>query len=94
MLMSMLKSIQALSNYKNVLRPCLVFGLQGESFLPSSIYLRSLCVFLAANSATRKLKWFGINENGAEFGSNKFSGVYSKDYTWYGLSKIDVGTLH
>lgn len=36
-----------------------------------------------------KLKWFGINESGAEFGETKIPGLYNKDYTWYDTKTID-----
>ena len=36
-----------------------------------------------------KLKWFGINESGAEFGEKNFTGVYGKEYIWYDLNSID-----
>jgi endoglucanase len=39
--------------------------------------------------ANRKLKFFGINESGAEFGEKNFPGVYNKDYTWYDTKTID-----
>jgi endoglucanase len=35
------------------------------------------------------MKWFGINESGAEFGEKNFTGVYGKEYTWYDLNTID-----
>ncbi|OAL47104.1 endoglucanase precursor [Pyrenochaeta sp. DS3sAY3a] len=38
---------------------------------------------------TRKLKWFGINESGAEFGEKNFTGVYGKEYIWYDLKTVD-----
>ncbi|KAF2642292.1 endoglucanase-like protein precursor [Massarina eburnea CBS 473.64] len=38
---------------------------------------------------TRKLKWFGINESGAEFGETNFTGAYNKEYIWYDLDTID-----
>lgn len=38
---------------------------------------------------TRKLKWFGINESGAEFGEKNFTGVYGREYIWYDLNTID-----
>ena len=38
----------------------------------------------------RKMRWFGINEAGAEFGENVIPGVYGKDYTWYDLGKMDT----
>ena len=37
-----------------------------------------------------KLKFFGVNESGAEFGSTNIPGVYGTDYTWYNLTTIDV----
>ncbi|OCL11822.1 glycoside hydrolase family 5 protein [Glonium stellatum] len=46
--------------------------------------------FSGAANSTRRLKWFGINESGAEFGSNTFPGLYNKDYTWYDLNSIDT----
>jgi aryl-phospho-beta-D-glucosidase BglC (GH1 family) len=36
-----------------------------------------------------KLKWFGINESGAEFGDTVIPGLYGKHYTWYDLKTID-----
>jgi len=41
----------------------------------------------ATNST--KLKWFGINESGAEFGEKNFTGVYGKEYTWYDFKAMD-----
>jgi endoglucanase len=38
----------------------------------------------------KKLKWFGINESGAEFGEANIPGVYNKDYTWYDKKQIDT----
>lgn len=40
-------------------------------------------------TSARKMKWFGINESGAEFGEKNFTGVYGKEYTWYDLNTID-----
>jgi endoglucanase len=40
-------------------------------------------------TTTRKMKWFGINESGAEFGEKNFTGVYGKEYIWYDLNTID-----
>jgi len=40
-------------------------------------------------NATRKMKWFGINESGAEFGEKNYTGVYGKEYIWYDLNTID-----
>ncbi|KAF2261470.1 glycoside hydrolase [Lojkania enalia] len=37
----------------------------------------------------RKLRWFGINESGAEFGEKNFTGVYGREYIWYDLNSID-----
>lgn len=42
---------------------------------------------------SRKMKWFGINESGAEFGEKNFTGVYGKEFIWYDLKTIDV-SLH
>jgi endoglucanase len=39
---------------------------------------------------SRKLKWFGINESGAEFGEKNFTGAYGKEYIWYDLATVDV----
>ncbi|KAF2833809.1 endoglucanase precursor [Ophiobolus disseminans] len=36
-----------------------------------------------------KLKWFGINESGAEFGEKNFTGVYGKEFIWYDFKAID-----
>lgn len=36
-----------------------------------------------------KLKWFGINESGAEFGEKNFTGVYGREYIWYDFNAID-----
>lgn len=41
----------------------------------------------------RKMKWFGINESGAEFGEKNFTGVYGKEFIWYDLNTIDVSYL-
>lgn len=38
--------------------------------------------------ANRKLKFFGVNESGAEFGTN-LPGVYGTDFTWYDSKTID-----
>ncbi|KAF2002575.1 glycoside hydrolase family 5 protein [Amniculicola lignicola CBS 123094] len=37
----------------------------------------------------KKLKWFGINESGAEFGEKNFTGAYGREYIWYDLGTID-----
>ena len=39
--------------------------------------------------SNRKLKFFGINESGAEFAETKFPGVYGTDYIWYDTKTID-----
>jgi endoglucanase len=39
---------------------------------------------------SRKMKWFGINESGAEFGETNIPGLYGKDYTWYDTKQIDT----
>lgn len=48
-------------------------------------------VFAAPTEDKRanKLKWFGINESGAEFGEKNFTGVYGKEYIWYDFKTID-----
>jgi endoglucanase len=46
--------------------------------------------FEKRQNSTRKLKWFGINESGAEFGEKNFTGVYGTEYIWYDLNTIDV----
>lgn len=48
-------------------------------------------VFAAPTEEKRqsKLRWFGINESGAEFGEKNFTGVYGKEYTWYDFNTID-----
>lgn len=43
----------------------------------------------AEKRQTRKLKWFGINESGAEFGEAVIPGAYGTEYTWYDLKTID-----
>lgn len=40
--------------------------------------------------AAKKLKFFGVNESGPEFGDGKFPGVYGTDYTWPTLSTYDT----
>ncbi|PSN64196.1 endoglucanase precursor [Corynespora cassiicola Philippines] len=60
---------------------------------------KNLCAAVALASAVfaapsekrqeRKLKWFGINESGAEFGEKNFTGAYGKEYIWYDLNTID-----
>lgn len=42
----------------------------------------------------KKLKWFGINESGAEFGEKNFTGVYGKEFIWYDLNTIDVSAQY
>jgi hypothetical protein len=50
-----------------------------------------VAAFLASTAFAqeRKLKWFGINESGAEFGEKNFTGVYGKEYIWYDFDTID-----
>ena len=43
----------------------------------------------AEKRQSRKLKWFGINESGAEFGEGVVPGLYGKHYIWYDLGTID-----
>lgn len=42
----------------------------------------------------KKLKWFGINESGAEFGEKNFTGVYGKEFIWYDLNTIDASAQY
>ncbi|KAF2872755.1 glycoside hydrolase superfamily [Massariosphaeria phaeospora] len=44
----------------------------------------------AQKKQDRKLKWFGINESGAEFGEKNFTGVYGREYIWYDAKTIDA----
>ncbi|KAF2150388.1 glycoside hydrolase family 5 protein [Myriangium duriaei CBS 260.36] len=44
----------------------------------------------STSTKTPKLTFWGVNESGAEFGSNAWPGVYNKDYTWYNLSTYDI----
>ena len=37
-----------------------------------------------------RLRFFAVNESGAEFGNVNLPGAYNQDYTWYNLSTIDV----
>lgn len=37
-----------------------------------------------------KLKFFGVNESGPEFGEGTLPGTYGKEYTWPTLSTIDT----
>ncbi|EUC35808.1 glycoside hydrolase family 5 protein [Bipolaris zeicola 26-R-13] len=36
-----------------------------------------------------KLKWFGINESGPEFGEANIPGLYNKDYIWIDTKQVD-----
>ncbi|KAH8668055.1 glycoside hydrolase superfamily [Tricladium varicosporioides] len=45
----------------------------------------------ATGSSSGKLKWFGVNQSGAEFGSGNIPGTLGTDYTWPSTSSI--GTL-
>ena len=60
-----------------------------------SLLLVSVTSGLALTAPTKKrgsrLRFFGVNESGAEFGNGNLPGVYNHDYTWYDLSTIDVG---
>ncbi|KAL1612325.1 hypothetical protein SLS60_000551 [Paraconiothyrium brasiliense] len=51
--------------------------------------LITLALASSALAQTRKLKWFGINESGAEFGEGTYPGTYGKQYIWYDLNTID-----
>ncbi|KAF2441569.1 glycoside hydrolase family 5 protein [Karstenula rhodostoma CBS 690.94] len=48
-----------------------------------------LALASSALAQTRKLKWFGINESGAEFGEGTYPGTYGKHYIWYDYNTID-----
>jgi endoglucanase len=54
-----------------------------------AVAVTALASSAAAQNTTKKLKWFGINESGAEFGEKNFTGVYGKEFTWYDLNTID-----
>ncbi|KAG6899562.1 hypothetical protein C0993_009231 [Termitomyces sp. T159_Od127] len=41
------------------------------------------------SGALTKFQFFGVNESGAEFGSQNIPGVLGKDYTWPSPSSID-----
>ncbi|KAF2709277.1 glycoside hydrolase family 5 protein [Pleomassaria siparia CBS 279.74] len=43
----------------------------------------------AEKRQAQKLKWFGINESGAEFGEAVIPGAYGTEYIWYDKSTID-----
>jgi endoglucanase len=60
------------------------------STLFTAASLASAAFAAPAPPVKRKLRWFGINESGAEFGDGKYPGVYNTDYTWYDLKTIDV----
>jgi endoglucanase len=51
--------------------------------------LATLALASSALAQTRKLKWFGINESGAEFGEATYPGTYGKEYIWYDFNTID-----
>lgn len=58
----------------------------------AAVALVSTALAAPSNKETRqnrKMKWFGINESGAEFGEKVFPGTYGKDYIWYDLNTID-----
>lgn len=44
----------------------------------------------ATSTASGKLKWFGINQSVAEFGSNTYPGVWGKDFYFPSTSSIGV----
>ncbi|USP76691.1 glycoside hydrolase family 5 protein [Curvularia clavata] len=43
----------------------------------------------SASQASGKLKWFGINESGPEFGEANLPGLYNKDYIWIDTKQVD-----
>lgn len=50
----------------------------------------ALALAAPAEKRGSRLRFFGVNESGAEFGEGNLPGVYNKDYTWYNLSTIDT----
>jgi endoglucanase len=58
--------------------------------LLKSFWAASAALAVSAQETPQsKLKWFGINESGAEFGEKNFTGVYGREYIWYDLNAID-----
>ena len=58
-------------------------------FSKLAVAVAALASSACAQSSTKKLKWFGINESGAEFGEKNFTGVYGREFIWYDLRTID-----
>ena len=54
-----------------------------------ALSLAALFSTATAQNSSKKLKWFGINESGAEFGEKNFTGVYGKEFIWYDLNSLD-----
>jgi endoglucanase len=60
-----------------------------KSVLAATALVGAVFAAPAAEKKANKLKWFGINESGAEFGEKNFTGVYGKEYIWYDFNTID-----
>lgn len=58
-------------------------------FAAAALASAALAAPSAEKSRANKLRWFGINESGAEFGDKNYTGVYGKQYIWYDLNTID-----
>jgi len=54
-----------------------------------ALSIAALLSSATAQNTTKKLKWFGINESGAEFGEKNFTGIYGKEFIWYDLNTLD-----
>jgi len=68
---------------------------RNSTMLFSKLFLATGLATLASSAPAavekrNRLKFFGINESGAEFGEGNIPGVYNKDYTWYTLSTYDT----
>lgn len=60
-----------------------------------TLLILALCAICATaiplpRKQTSKLKFFGVNESGAEFGAQSIPGTLGKDYTWPVPASIDV----
>ena len=61
-----------------------------QLFLAATTAVLALSVPTKIKKRGHKLRFFGVNESGAEFGNQNLPGVYGQDYTWYNLSTIPV----
>ncbi|MCJ1432244.1 hypothetical protein MMC27_001600 [Xylographa pallens] len=59
-----------------------------QIFLAATTAALALSVPTKLKKRGHKLRFFGVNESGAEFGNQNLPGVYGHDYTWYDLSTI------